>query len=123
MVGEEMVGLLPNVAVACRWVKRTCILNYSLIGQKMLKLSHVFTYGWVGPLGWSAFMHFPETIVIKVAFPWVLPCKRSRQWLKPFLRYLIFMIFQKNLYNPKTWQVKPLEMKLYEWFYYRVYSY
>ena len=39
-----MVGFFSNVTVACRCMKGSCIPNFSLIGQKLGKLSHVFTF-------------------------------------------------------------------------------
>ena len=40
-----MVGSLSNVTVACGCMKGTCIPNFSLISQKLWRLSHVFTFG------------------------------------------------------------------------------
>ena len=50
-VGRLKNGSLSNVTVACGCVKGTCILNFSLIGKKLRKLSHIFTFGQL--VGWA----------------------------------------------------------------------
>ena len=107
LVDEKIIGSFTTVGVTCWCIKGTCIPNYNLIGQELPKLSHIFTFGWVGWLGRSVRMHFSESVIIKVASPKVLPRKRLMQELKPFLRYPIFTIFQENIYKTEIWLVGP----------------
>ena len=123
MVSEKIVGSEQNVTIPYKCTIGTCIPNYSLISQKLPELSHVFTFGWIGRLGRSVYVHFPESVIIKGACPKVLPCRISRQLLKPFLRYPIFMIFQENLYESKIWLVRPFQMISGELFSYWVSPY